>query len=331
MRKLSVILFLFCAANVFAAEDALNQAQSMTLENLANTKYYDQVHNSANSQDTSLTNKHGKFTTMRENAGYGFDTPADKKMSYQNGGSNRHVDAYVANTEDGRKVIMESPTVNIPPVSKPVSVDASETDDMFLDMLGDTSSENSYKGDYETAVGTKQEQNFDMSNQLTEAAEKQNRANVQFENDVALAKQKQAQQAALQAMQAQQQKNLNNNRNNGSNNGGSFWGNIGKAFAQGAVNAIAQKHGLDPIDFNNGNSGNSGNGNTTCRYGEYTFRGQACDLCVYNKPRSSYACDRCCRSLGRPLMQAPSYYATSSGGRPSGCLCRFGPTSGLRF
>ena len=324
MRKLLFLSFIFLTVAAWSRDEALNQMQSMTSENLANTKYYDQVHNSAASQNTSLKSQHGKFTTMRENAGYGFDTPANKQMTYHNGGSNRHVDGYVTNSEDGRKVIMESPTANIPPVSKPVSISAEETDDMFLDMLGEESSADSYQGNYETAVGMQQEQSFDMSGQLSEAVEKQNRANEQFQTDVAIAKQRQAEQAA---MQAQQQ---NENRNNSGNSGGGIWSNLGKALAQGAVNAIAQKHGLDPIDFNNNGQKNS-NGNTTCRYGEYTFRGQACDLCVYNKPRSSYACNKCCYSLGRSLMQAPSYSATSSGGRPSGCLCRFGPTSGIRF
>lgn len=328
MRKFLIFLFAVLTVSAFAKDDTLDQAQSMVSENLANSTYYDQVHNSANSQDTSLKNKHGKFTTMRENAGYGFDTPADKKLTYHNGGSNRHVDAYATNTEDGKTVFMKSPTANIPPVSAPV--DVSETDDMFLNMLGDTSNENSYQGDYETAVGKKQEQNFDMTENLNQAAAKQNQADAQFANDVAVARQKQAEQAALQALQAQKQQNLNNN-NRGGNSGGSFWGNIGKALAQGAVNAYAIKNGLDPIDFNGNSNKNSGNSNQTCSYGGQTFKGKACDLCIYNKPRSSYACDQCCRSLGRPLMQAPSYSAVSSGGRPAGCLCRFGPTSGYRF
>lgn len=323
MRKLIFFLFAILTVIAFAKDDALNQAQSMTSENLANSTYYDQVHNSANSQDTSLKNKHGKFTTMRENAGYGFDTPADKKMTYHNGGSNRHVDAYATNTEDGKTIFMQSPTANIPPVSKPV--DVSETDDMFLDMLGGTASANSYQGDYETAVGKKQEQNFDMSADLTQAAAKQNQADAQFANDVALAKQRQAEEEARRAAQAAQQ------QNNSGKSGGSFLGNIGKALAQGAVNAYAIKNGLDPIDFSGNSNKNSGNTNQTCSYGGQTFRGKTCDLCIYNKPRSSYACSQCCYSLGRPLMQAPSYSAVSSGGRPAGCLCRFGPTSGYRF
>ena len=329
MRKLLFFTFIFLTVVVWAKDEALNQMQSMTTENLANTKYYDEVHNSAASQNTSLKSHHGKFTTMRENAGYGFDTPATKEMSYHNGGSNRHVDGYVTNREDGSLVIMESPTKNIPPVSKPVSISAEETDDMFLDMLGESSAD-SYKGDYETAVGTQQAKNFDMSADLSAAAAKQNMANEQFANDVAAARQKQAEQAALQALQAQKQQNLNNN-NRGGNSGGSFWGNIGKALAQGAVNAYAIKNGLDPIDFNGNSNKNSGNSNQTCSYGGQTFKGKACDLCIYNKPRSSYACSQCCYSLGRPLMQAPSYSAVSSGGRPAGCLCRFGPTSGYRF
>lgn len=328
MRKLLLFTFILLTVVAWSKDEALNQMQSMTMENLANTTYYDEVHNSSASQNTSLKSQQNKFTTMRENAGYGFDTPADKKMTYHNGGSNKHVDGYVTNSEDGRTIIMESPTKNIPPVSKPVSISAEETDDMFLDMLGGTASANSYKGDYETAVGKKQEQNFDMSADLTQAAAKQNQADAQFANDVALAKQRQAQEEARRAAQAAQ---AAQQQNNSGKSGGSFLGNIGKALAQGAVNAYAIKNGLDPIDFSGNSNKNSGNSNQTCSYGGQTFRGKACDLCIYNKPRSSYACDQCCRSLGRPLMQAPSYSAVSSGGRPAGCLCRFGPTSGYRF
>jgi len=324
MRKLLFFTFIFLTVTAWAKDDALNQVQSMTSENLANTKYYDEVHKSAASQNTSLKSQNGKFATMRENAGYGFDTPADKKMTYYNGGSNKHVDGYTTNSEDGRIVIMESPTKNIPPVSKPVSISAEETDDMFLDMLGGETSANSYKGNYETAVGTQQEKNFDMSNQLNEAVEKQNRANAQFANDVAIAKQRQAEQAAAQ------QNNYTTQQEP------SFWGKIGKIALQGAVNvgieATNYKYGTNIETIGNKpKSSGSSNKNQTCRLEGVTFHGDTCTYCVYNKPRSSSDCNKCCYSFGRSLMQAPSYSATSSGGRPSGCLCRFGPTSGYRF
>ena len=321
MRKLLFFSFIILTVAAWAKDDALNQAQSMTSENLANSTYYDQVHNSANSQNTSLKSHQGKFTTMRENAGYGFDTAADKKMSYHNGGSNRHVDGYVTNAEDGSIVIMESPTKNIPPVSKPVSVSAAETDDMFLDMLGESSAD-SYKGNYETAVGKKQEHDFDMSADLNAAVAKQNMANEQFANDVAAAKQRQAQQAAQQA-------------NNTAQKEPGFWSKIGKIALQGAVNvgieATNYKYGTNIETIGNKQQSSGGNKNQTCSLEGVTFHGDTCTYCVYNKPRSSSDCNKCCYSFGRSLMQPPSYSAFSSGGRPSGCLCRFGPTSGYRF
>lgn len=323
MRKLLFFTFIILTVAAWAKDEALNQMQSMTTENLANTKYYDQVHDSAASQNTSLKSKNGKFATMRENAGYGFDTPATKKMTYHNGGSNRHVDGYVTNSEGGRIVIMESPTKNIPPVSKPVSISTEETDDMFLDMLGGETSANSYKGNYETAVGTQQTKKFDMSADLNAAAAKQNMANEQFANDVAAAKARQAQQAAQQA-------------NYDTDNEPSFWNKIGKIAFQGAVNvgieATNHKYGtsIDTIG-NKPKSSGSSNKNQTCRLEGVTFHGDTCTYCVYNKPRSSSDCNKCCYSFGRSLMQPPSYSAYSSGGRPAGCLCRFGPTSGYRF
>ena len=323
MRKLLFLAFIFLTIAAWSRDEALNQMQSMTSENLANTKYYDEVHNSAASQNTSLKSQHGKFTTMRENAGYGFDTPANKQMTYYNGGSNKHVDGYATNTEDGRIIMMESPTKNIPPVSKPVSISAEETDDMFLDMLGEESSADSYKGNYETAVGTQQEQNFDMSADLNAAVAKQNMANAQFANDVAAAKARQAQQAAQQA-------------NYGTDKEPSFWGKIGKIALQGAVNvgieATNYKYGTNIETIGNKpKSSGSSNKNQTCTLEGVTFHGDTCTYCVYNRPRSSSDCNKCCYSFGRSLMQAPSYSATSYGGRPSGCLCRFGPTSGYRF
>ncbi len=71
--------------------------------------------------------------------------------------------------------------------------------------------------------------------------------------------------------------------------------------------------------------------NLTCSYMGTYFRGNTCKYCVNHKPSNSMECNQCCQSFGRPLMQPASYRALSSGGRPAGCLCRFGPTSGYNF
>ena len=71
--------------------------------------------------------------------------------------------------------------------------------------------------------------------------------------------------------------------------------------------------------------------NQFCSYMGVRFSGKTCQYCVNHKPSNSMECNQCCQSFGRPLMQPASYRAFSSGGRPAGCLCRFGPTSGYNF
>lgn len=71
--------------------------------------------------------------------------------------------------------------------------------------------------------------------------------------------------------------------------------------------------------------------NQFCSYMGVRFSGKTCQYCVNHKPSNSMECSQCCQSFGRPLMQPASYSAFSSGGRPAGCLCRFGPTSGYNF
>ena len=322
--RLSVIPFLLCSTVAFAQNTALDQMRTMEADNLANTQYYNQVHDSKKSQDTSMRSTHGAFTTMRENAGAGFDT-SSTKIRYDEGVTNRNVDGFVKESEQGKTIIIPK-GVSVPPVSAPVSISAEETDDMFLNALGETSSANSYKGDYETAVGKQQAKDFDMSEHLSQAAEKQNRANAQFAADVAVAKQKRAEEEARRAAQAQQ--------NSTDDDDDSFWGRLGKTFMQGMVNvgieATNHKYGTN-IETIGNKKKSSGSGGGSCTYYGKTFGSAVCDNCIRNKPRSSYDCDKCCRSFRRSLMQAPSYSATSSGGRPAGCLCRFGPTSGIAF
>lgn len=114
-----------------------------------------------------------------------------------------------------------------------------------------------------------------------------------------------------------------------------FWGKLGKIAAQGLVNTAIEttnyKYGTNIETIGNTKKTSGGNKNQTCRLEGVTFRGDTCTYCVLNRPRSLSDCNKCCYSFGKSLMQAPSYSAVSSGGRPAGCLCRFGPTSGYRF
>ena len=324
MRKLFVILFLFCAVFASAQNTALDQMRNIEADNLANTKYYDQIYDSKKSQDTSLKSKHGAFTTMRENAGAGFDTTSPYKIEYDKGVNSRNVNVYGDVSETGKEVMMISSSVNVPPVSAPVLVGDDETDDMFMEALGGASKANSYKGNYETSVGKQQERNFDMSQQLSQAAAKQNQADAQFANDVAIAKQKQAAQAAAQALQAHQQQNLNNN---GGQREESFWGNLGKTFMQGMVNvgieATNYKYGTNIETIGNKKSSNSsGSANQSCTYEGQRFYGQTCQYCINNKPRSSSACSQCCNSLGRSIYRAAYPHRWSGDGR-NYCFCMF--------
>lgn len=328
MRKLLAIPFLFCGIFAFAQNrpSATDQMHNAMTQSLANTEYYDEAHRNVPNAHGVATrdNLTGEAELLRQGIGAPF--VENKGGKYSKGASPTKVKVYMTHsTADPNHEIVMPSTVEIPPASAPVSISEDEADDMFLNALGGASSANSYKGNYETAVGKKQEQNFDMSEQLSQAAEKQNRANAQFANDVAVAKQKQAEENARRAAQAQQQEEEKET---------SFWGNLGKTFMQGMVNvgieAVNYKHGTN-IETIGPKQKSSGSGGGSCTYYGKTFGATVCDNCIRHKPRSSYDCDKCCRSFGRSLMQAPSYSATSSGGRPAGCLCRFGPTSGIAF
>ena len=318
MRKILLISFLFCAVYAFTQNTALDQMRSMEADSLANTKYYNQVYDSQKSQDTSMTSKHGTYATMRENAGYGFDTASPYKVNYGNGVTNKNVKGYATTSETGKEVIMRN-SVNIPPVSAPVLVGDDDADDMFLEALGGASSANSYKGNYETAVGKQQERNFDMSEQLSQAAIKQNQANAKFANDVAIAKQKRAEEEAQR--QAQQQQGYQDDEEP------SFWGKLGKIALQGAVNvgieATNYKYGTNIETIGNKNSSKfSGSANQSCTYEEQRFYGQTCQYCINNKPRSSSACSQCCNSLGRSIYRAAYPHRWSGDGR-NYCFCMF--------
>ena len=316
MRKLLIISFLFCSVFAFAQNKALDQMRNIEADNLANTEYYNQVYDSQKSQDTSLKSKNGAFSTMRENAGAGFDTTSPNKIKYDKGVNSRNVNVYVDVSEKGKEVMMKSSAVNVPPVSAPVLVGDDDADDMFLDALGGASKANSYKGDYETAVGKQQERDFDMSEQLSQAAVKQNQANAKFANDVAIAKQKRAEEAQRQAKQQANQ-----------DEEPSFWGKLGKIALQGMVNvgieATNYKYGTNIETIGNKNSSNSsGSANQSCTYEGQRFYGQTCQYCINNKPRSSSACSQCCNSLGRSIYRATYPHRWSGDGR-NYCFCMF--------
>ena len=326
MKKFLTLTFLFCSVFAFAQNrpSATDQMHNAMTQSLANTEYYDEAHrNIPNAHGVATRdNLTGEAELLRQGIGAPF--VENKGGKYSKGASPTKVKVYMTHsTADPNHEIVMPSTVEIPPVSAPVSVSEDEADDMFLNALGETSTANSYKGNYETKVGKQREQNFDMSEKLSQAAEKQNRADAQFANDVAIAKQKRAEEEARRSAQAQQD----------DDDEGSFWGNLGKTFMQGMVNvgieATNYKYGTN-IETIGPKKKSSGSGGSCTYYGK-TFGATVCDNCIRNKPRSSYDCDKCCRSFGRSLMQPPSYSATSSGGRPAGCLCRFGPTSGIAF
>lgn len=329
MKKFLTLTFLFCSVFAFAQNrpSATDQMHNAMTQSLANTEYYDEAHrNIPNAHGVATRdNLTGEAELLRQGIGAPF--VENKGGKYSKGATPTQVRNYITHsTADPNHEIVMPSTVEIPPVSAPVSVSEDEADDMFLNALGETSTANSYKGNYETKVGKQREQNFDMSEKLSQAAEKQNRADAQFANDVAIAKQKRAEEEARRSAQAQQD----------DDDEGSFWGNLGKTFMQGMVNvgieATNYKYGTNIQTIGNKPKSSGGNNNQTCSLNGNTFHGDSCTYCVLNKPRSSSDCNKCCRSFGRSLMQAPSYSATASrGGRPAGCLCRFGPTSGYLF
>lgn len=325
MRKLLVISFLFCGIFAFAQNrpSATDQMHNAMTQSLANTEYYDEAHQNVPNAHGVATrdNLTGEAELLRQGIGAPF--VENKGGKYSKGASPTKVKNYIAHSaaDPNHEIVMPS-TVEIPPVSAPVSVSDDEADDMFLDALGGGSSASSYKGNYETKVGKQKEQNFDMSEQLEQAAEKQNRANEQFANDVAIARQKQAAQAAAQALQAHQQQNLNNN---GGQREESFWGNLGKTFMQGMVNvgieAVNHKHGTN-IETIGPKQKSSGSGGGSCTYEGQRFYGQTCQYCINNKPRSSSACSQCCNSLGRSIYRATYPHRWGGDGR-NYCFCMF--------
>lgn len=321
MKKFLTLTFLFCSVFAFAQNrpSATDQMHNAMTQSLANTEYYDEAHQNVPNAHGVATRENltGEAELLRQGIGAPF--VENKGGKYTKGATPTQVRNYITHStaDPNHTIVMPSP-VEIPPVSAPVSVSEDEADDMFLNALGETTTANSYKGNYETKVGKQREQNFDMSEKLSQAAEKQNRADAQFANDVAIAKQKRAEEEARRSAQAQQDDD---------DNEGSFWGNLGKTFMQGMVNvgieATNYKYGTNIETIGNKNSSNSsGSANQSCTYEGQRFYGQTCQSCINNKPRSSSACSQCCNSLGRSIYRAVYPHRWSGDGR-NYCFCMF--------
>ena len=321
MKKYILFLpFLFAAAFVFAKDpSATKQMHNTMVQTLGNTEYYDEVYKgvpNAHGVDTR-ENLTGEAELLRQGMGAPFTN--NSGGNYLEGGTPTNVKNYYAHpvNNPSQNIVMKTP-VNVPPVSAPVDVsDEDDIDAMMLNALGGqkaikASQDSNYQGNYNTAVGQKEEQNFDMSEKIAQTQKKQAAADRQY--------------AAL---------NAHNNSSKAEQEEPGFWGKLGKIAAQGLVNATIETtnhvYGTNIETIGNTKKTSGGNKNQTCKLEGVTFYGDTCTYCVYNRPRSSSDCNKCCYSFGRSLMQAPSYSATSYGGRPSGCLCRFGPTSGYRF
>lgn len=290
------------------------------VQSLANTEYYDEIYKGVPNAHGVATRENltGEAELLRQGIGAPFvENKGGKYSKVLTPGTAK---AYIAHptAAPNEAIVMESP-VRIPEVSAPVAVSDDDIDDMMLSALGGDSaikaSQNSnYQGNYETAVGQKQERNFDMSAQIADATQKQAAATRAYE---------------------QQQAQQNARRNSSDDDEPGFWGQLGKTFMQGLANVAIEttnyKYGTNIETIGNTKKTSGGNKNQTCRLEGVTFRGDTCTYCVLNRPRSLSDCNKCCYSFGKSLMQAPSYSAVSSGGRPAGCLCRFGPTSGYRF
>ncbi len=331
MKKYFLVAVVFClSASVFAQNkqqpSAADQMHNTITQSLANTEYYDEAHKNVPNAHGVATkdNLTGEAELLRQGIGAPF--VENKGGHYSKDANAGNVKVYVTHsTADPNNVVVLDSPVNIPPVSEPVSVSADDIDAMMMGAIGGeaaikASQNSNYQGSYETAVGQKEEQNFDISAQVASAAKKEEASKKEYEQQ----QQRQSQQSSNSANRPAKQEP-------------SFWGKLGAVALQGlantAIEATNYKYGtnIETIGNNNNNS-SGGNGNQTCTYDGQTFHGDACQYCILNKPRSSSACNKCCHSLGRSLMQAPIYYPNGPApGFPPGCYCRFGPTSGIQF
>lgn len=298
------------AVNVFAQNkpSATDQMHNAMVQSLANTEYYDEAHQNVPNAHGVATRENltGEAELLRQGIGAPF--VENKGGKYTKGATPTQVRNYITHStaDPNHTIVMPSP-VEIPPVSDPVSVsDDDDIDAMMLNALGGdeaikASRNSDYQGNYDVAVGQKEEQKFDMSGKIAAATQKQAVADKQY---------------AAQ--------NANNNRE--SEEPG-FWGNLGKTFMQGMVNvgieATNYKYGTNIETIGNKNSSNSsGSANQSCTYEGQRFYGQTCQSCINNKPRSSSACSQCCNSLGRSIYRAVYPHRWSGDGR-NYCFCMF--------
>lgn len=318
MKKYFLLLAVLCLSiSVFAQSSQSSAAAQMhnaMTQSLANTEYYDEAHK-------NMPNAHGVAT--RENLtgeaellrqGIGAPFVENKGGTFSSGSSSKQVKVYHAHSaaDPNTTISMESP-VRIPPISDPVAVSTDDIDDMMLSALGGdeaikASQNSNYQGNYETAVGQKQERNFDISAQIADATQKQAAAT-----------------KAYQEQQAQQNARRNNSSDDDEEPG--FWGKIGKTLGQGLANAtietINHAYGTNIETIGNkGSASSSGTSNQSCTYEGQRFYGQTCQYCINNKPRSSSACSQCCNSLGRSIYRATYPHRWGGDGR-NYCFCMF--------
>ena len=300
------------------------QMHEANIEGLKNTEYYDEYYkNNPKAQDTLE-----KAETMRSNASAVFDSPSDLQRTGGGKISTQVVPGYNVNVKsEGRQVQMITPAGNIPPVSEPVPVSDDDIDAMLMGAVGGdatikASQNSNYQGNYKTAVGQKEEQNFDISAQVASAAKKEEAAKKEYEQ------------------QQQRQANQNNNSSQGhSKQEPGFWGKLGAIALQGlantAIEATNYKYGTNIERVGESSSSSSGgSGNSTCGDSKNQFHGATCDKCINNKPRNNSACAACCATFGKPLINN-TYYpngpSPKDGFNRPGCYCIFSNGSALVF
>ena len=316
MRKYFLFLAVLCLSiSAFAQNtpSAVDQMHNAMTQSLANTEYYDEAHKNVPNAHGVATRENltGEAELLRQGIGAPFvENKGGKYSKVLTPGTAK---AYIAHptAAPNEAIVMESP-VRIPEVSAPVAVSDDDIDDMMLSALGGDSaikaSQNSnYQGNYETAVGQKQERNFDMSAQIANATQKQAAATRAYE---------------------QQQAQQNARRNSSDDDEPGFWGQLGKTFMQGLANVAIEttnyKYGtnIETIGNKNTSSSSGGSANQSCTYEGQRFYGQTCQYCINNKPRSSSACSQCCNSLGRSIYRATYPHRWSGDGR-NYCFCMF--------
>ena len=309
MRKYILVLTLLCCAGIVFAEDpsATKQMHNAMVQTLANTEHYDEFYQNVPNAHGVATkdNLTGEAELLRQGMGAPFTNNSGGE--YIGGGTPTNIKHYYAHptNDPGHTIVMDTP-VKVPPVSDPVVVsDDDDIDAMMLSALGGdnaikASQNSNYQDNYEIAVGQKEEQNFDMSDKIAAATQKQAAADKKY--------------AALNA------------NNNSEKEEPGFWGKLGKTLGQGLANTAIEfsnyKYGTNIETIGNTNKTSGGGSNQSCTYEGQRFYGQTCQYCINNKPRSSSACSQCCNSLGRSIYRATYPHRWGGDGR-NYCFCMF--------